>query len=121
MQVIDSENSERGPQRKRAVNGRPLHCCCICGAVDVWGSSWSVYCSDLELDEERPIPKFCSTRCADKGGRDASDVTEAMKQKAKDAEWRSPKTFYREATGIEKFRDAVQRQKVKPQDQRGER
>lgn len=36
-QVVDTANSETDPQRRKASNGRLLHCCCICGKLDLCG------------------------------------------------------------------------------------
>lgn len=113
MLVIDHERSEHGPQRRKSGNGRLLHCCCVCGRLDTWGDSWSSSYSYKDLEDSIPIPKFCSATCRDKGGADAQDITDEMKKIAKDAEWREPETAYREATSIEKYRDAAHHQKKK--------
>lgn len=112
MQVVDTKKSEYGPQRKRTPSGRLLHCCCICGRLDVWSPTWVSYCSIREIDEGRPFPKFCSDECRRKGGIAACDVTDEMKRKAKDAEWREPRVAYREANDREKYRAAVEKQKT---------
>ena len=109
--VIDWGKSETGPQRRRTAAGRLLHCCCICGRLDTWGLGWSCFCSERELDDEMPIPKFCSEGCREKGGPDAVYVTAAMKQAAKAAEWRAPTIRYREATDAEKYADARAQQR----------
>ena len=110
MLVYDSERSERGPQRRRS--GRHLlHCCCICGRLEPWGTTWSTYCSYKELDDEVPIPKFCSEKCRLAGGEDASLVTDAMRRNAKDAEWREPNAVFREQTEAEKYATAAYEQK----------
>lgn len=111
MKVVDSEKSERGLQRRRRADGRLLHCCCICGKLDVWRDGWSTYCSMKDEDDEIPIPKFCSSDCRAKGGIAARNVTETMKQIAKDAEWREPNLVYREATSREKYNTAIDIQK----------
>lgn len=105
--VLDLEKSEKGPQRKKSATGRLLHCCCICGAISIWGATWSTYCSMKELDEETPISKFCSEPCQKQGGKEAKNVTDEMRRKAKDAEWRDPEPAYREATAAEKYNAAV--------------
>lgn len=112
MRVVDYERSEHGPQRRKTAGRFPrlLHCCCICGKVEPWGSGWTTFCSIRELDDEVPIPKFCSTKCRNKGGVDAQNVTSEMKKKAKDAEWRDPKIIYREASEKEKYAEASYRQ-----------
>lgn len=109
MLVPDLERSEPGPQRLKADNGRLLHCCCICGELSTWGACWSSYCSIKEQDDGSPIPKFCSETCRRQGGPIAENVTDEMKRRAKDAEWREPKTAYREATDKEKYTHAAQR------------
>lgn len=111
MRVVDWDKSEHGPQRKRTVGKRLLHCCCICGALETWGAGWSTYCSEKDIDDSEPIPKFCSTVCRDKGGPRARNVTQAMKQTAKDAEWREPELAYRDATSREKYNAAVDGQR----------
>ena len=113
MLVVDYLKSERGPQRKRASDGRLLHCCCVCGALDVWGNGWSVYCSELELDEGVAVPKFCSTKCKRKGGETAENVTVEMRMIAKEAEMRAPEFAYRAATEREKYKAALSRQRPK--------
>jgi hypothetical protein len=115
--VVDSERSERGQQRRRAGDGRILHACCICGKLDVWNDGWSTYCSWKEIDDEVPIPKFCSDKCREAGGSAARNVTAEMKRMAKDAEWREPTPVYREQTQREKYADAadLQRRKRAPQ------
>lgn len=111
MQVIDTERSEKGEQRRRNNAGRLIHVCCICGHDDVWGDTWSYYGSIEDCDNGVPLPKFCSDRCRRKGGSAAHLVTDEMKAKARDAEWRAPKIVYRPATDTEKFRAALQRQR----------
>jgi len=111
VQFVDWDKSERGPQRRKTASGRLLHCCCICESLAPWGDSWSTYCSVKELDDGAPIPKFCSAACRRKGGRNAENVTDAMKAKAKEAEWREPTVVYREATDREKYWDAARAQR----------
>jgi hypothetical protein len=113
MLVVDWDRSEHCPQRRKANNGRLLHCCCICGRLDTWGDTWSCFCSEKELDDEAPIPKFCSRKCQKLGGPDASNVTTEMKREAKDAEWREPHIAYREATDREKYHKAASRQAIR--------
>lgn len=110
MQVVDTEKSERGPQRRRATDGRLVHCCCVCGKVEPWGDAWTSYHCIKELDDESPIPKFCSAECKATGGARARNVTEAMKRKAKEAEWREPAVVYREQTEKEKYAQAAYNQ-----------
>ena len=107
--VVDWDKSERGPQR-RLQGSRLVHCCCVCGKCETWNSSWSTYCSEREIDDSVPIPKFCSEPCRSNGGSAAKNVTQEMKQRAKDAEWREPETKYREATSHEKYDAAVRSQ-----------
>ena len=111
MKVVDWERTERGSQRKRE-NGKLLHCCCICGRLETWGDSWTAYYSMRELDDAVPIPKFCSEKCEKPGGIAAANVTQEMKRKAKNAEWRDPIVFYREATSREKYDAALRTQKT---------
>lgn len=111
MMVIDTERSEIGRQRRKDTTGRFLHACCICGNVSTWSDGWSAYCSEADIDESAPIPKFCSVACRKKGGPRASLVTEEMKLAAKQAEWREPKAVYRQANDREKFRSAVDQQR----------
>jgi hypothetical protein len=80
-------HARHGGQRRRTCGGRLLHRCCICGQLDVWGENWSAYYSIKELDDGVPIPKFCSHECRQAGGPAARNVTEKMKQMAKNAEW----------------------------------
>lgn len=107
MQVVDVEKSEHGPQRRKSNGGRLLHCCCICGALEEWGDSWSYYGSLQELDNAEPVAKFCSPLCKETGGIKCSLVTEEMKATAKASEWRDPTIAYRPATEQEKYRAAV--------------
>ena len=118
MMVVDSERSERGPQRKKATDGRLLHCCCVCGKLDTWGDSWSCFASYKDMDDGYPYPKFCSDTCADKAGTAAENITLEMKRKAKDAEWREPNTVWRPATHREKYNAAAydQRRHRTPRD-----
>jgi hypothetical protein len=111
MLVRDNEKSEIGLQRRKANNGRLLHCCCICGKLDTWGETWSTYCSFKEMDDCAPIPKFCSEWCQKAGGAAASNVTGEMKQRASDAEWREPEAVWREATEREKYNHAAAQQR----------
>lgn len=111
MLVRDNEKSEIGQQPRRAANGRLLHCCCICGKLDVWGDTWSTYCSVKDMDDGEPIPKFCSKPCQKMGGPNASAVTDKMKRHARDCEWREPETVWREQTPTEKYADAAHEQK----------
>ncbi len=113
MLVPDQEKSERGMQRRKSAGGNLLHCCCICGKLDVWGGSWSTYCSVKDMDDSAPIPKFCSFQCQTLGGPEARNVTNDMRQKAKDAEWREPETKWREATQREKYTAAAYEQSRK--------
>lgn len=109
MLVVDFEKSERGRQRRKA-GARLLHCCCVCGELGIWASQWSTYCSEKEIDDCAPIPKFCSLKCAKMAGIKAENVTEEMKLKAKDSEYREPHIVYRQATSNEKYRAAVDQQ-----------
>lgn len=110
MQVMDTEKSELGLQRRKSGN-RLLHCCCICGKLETWGSTWSTYCSVKDMDDSAPIPKFCSDWCQKAGGDEASNVTDEMKQRASDAEWREPEIVWREQSPAEKYADAAYQQK----------
>ncbi len=83
---------EIGPQRRKAI-GRPLHACCICNNLEVWGSTWSHYSSVEDMDDNAPLAKFCSSVCARKAGPNCENVTEAMKRDARDLEYRPPKPY----------------------------
>jgi len=109
--VVDSERSEISQQRRRNAAGRTLHCCCICGKLDTWGDGWSTYCSYRDMDDATPIPKFCSEGCRYKGGPAADAVTDEMKRRANDAEWRDPNIVYRPQTDREKYFDAAHAQR----------
>lgn len=111
--VVDYDKSEKGQQRRKDRHGRLIHCCCICLKVDVWRDGWSTYCSIKDMDDCIPIPKFCSTVCRDKGGKSAKGVTDAMKQVARQAEWREPELVYREQTEKEKYWAAARQQRSK--------
>jgi len=111
MLVPDRKNSEVGRQRRKTASGRLLHCCCICGTLDTWKSTWEYYGSYKDEEDGVALPKFCSKACRNTGGPDASLVTTEMKETARNAEWREPDTTYREATDKEKFRFAVDKQK----------
>jgi hypothetical protein len=103
MLVMDSQQSERGRQRRKAGDGRPIHCCCICGKVGTWDSNWKSYGSEKQMYDGSTIPKFCSEICRILGGDDASCVTLTMLLAANDSEWREPKVMYRPATRREKY------------------
>lgn len=112
---IDADKSERGRQRRRAGEGPGaplLHCCCICHTVAPWGDGWSTYCSEGDIDDSVAVPKFCSRLCAEKGGPRARNVTKAMREAARDLEWRESRIVYRERemTEREKWQEAVRRQ-----------
>lgn len=111
MIVVDSERSEHGIQRRKDNYGRLLHCCCICGLLEPWNGKWRAFYSIKELDDEVPIPKFCSEECQSRGGPEARNVTDEMKRKAKEAEWREPDLVYREQTEREKYADAADRRR----------
>lgn len=96
MQVVDTERSENGPQRRKSA-GRLLHCCCICGRLDVWGESWSAFYSYKDLDDCEPIPKCCSEGCRKKAGPRSKNVSAAMIAIAHAAEMREPNIVFREA------------------------
>lgn len=110
MLVVDWKKSDKGRRRKRAGSSL-LHCCCICGRLDVWGDSWCGFYSLKQLDDGDAIPKFCSQRCAKKAGKRAENVTEEMLAKASAAEWREQMLVYREATDREKYTKALYKQK----------
>lgn len=81
---------EIGPQRRVATDGRLLHCCCMCGKLDTWGETWCHYSSIKQVDDGEPIPKFCSDKCKQRGGTNAGRVSAAMRQAARDKEFRPP-------------------------------
>src|SRR5262249_22402485 len=110
MQTVDLEKSEKGQQRRKHADGRLLHCCCICGKLQPWDNNWSTYCSEKEIDDGTAIPKFCSVECRNAGGENASKVTNEMKHKARDSEWREPILIWREMTDKEKYAEAKRRQ-----------
>ncbi len=116
VREIDHSKSEVGPQRRK-MGHKLLHCCCVCGTVAPWGQTWSTYCSIADMDDGVAIPKFCSRLCQEKGGPEAQNVTEAMKEAARTKEWRDPIVVYRkrEMTEREKWQDAVRRQKARQQ------
>ena len=97
---------EIGKQRRRSQSKQLLHCCCICGKLDMWDDNWSWFGSVKDLDDESAFPKFCSAGCKAAGGEDAYNVTKGMKQKAKDAEWRDPEP-YREPERPRNYNDAA--------------
>jgi hypothetical protein len=109
--VVDWDKSERHKQRRKTRDGRQMHCCCICLNCEPWSSSWSYYASIREEDDSAPFPKFCSEACKAKAGPACQNVTDEMKVAAKNLEWRDPEIVYREASGTEKYRAAVQAQK----------
>ena len=113
MLVVDWEKSERDPQRRKTASGRLLHCCCICGALEPWGDTWSTYCSFKDMDDGASIPKFCSNNCRQQAGAAARNVTAEMKERARASELREPKIVYREQTAAEKYADARSEQKRK--------
>lgn len=118
VREIDETKSERGPQRRRAGEGfgaRLLHCCCVCHTVAPWGKGWSTFCSEADIDDSAAIPKFCSRLCAEKGGQEARNVTEEMREAARALEWREPRIIYRERemTEREKWQEAVRRQSAR--------
>jgi len=96
---------ELGPQRRKTIEGRLLHCCCVCLKLEVWGRNWSTFCSVRELDDEVPIPKFCSSVCREEGGDRCINITDDMKRAAKDKEWRDPKPYYSPRTYLDALGD----------------
>lgn len=114
IREIDPDKSECRPQRRKMGHSL-LHCCCICMTVAPWGSSWSTYCSDADIEDSRAIPKFCSRLCREKGGSKACNVTESMKEAARALEWREPRIVYRERemSNREKWQEAVRLQKLR--------
>lgn len=110
MLVVDTEKSERGPQRRKSA-GRLLHCCCVCGKLDVWQRGWSCFCSVRGIDDGDLFPKFCSAKCQNAGGDNATGVTPEMLLKAKQGEIREPEVAYRPATENEKYRASLDGQK----------
>ena len=113
MKVMDLDRSERGPQRRRTSDGRLLHCCCICGTLAPWSNSWVGFYSWQEVDDGKPLAKFCLTECRQNGGINAANVTESMKHRARAAELREPEIVWREPTEAEKYQQAVRRQRPK--------
>jgi hypothetical protein len=111
MKVIDIDRSEHGPQRRKDARGRHLHSCCVCGHLSHWTESWSWYGSFKDLVDSEALAKFCSPSCADTAGADCDLITNEMRERARNAEWREPKLAYREATDREKYRNAKADQK----------
>lgn len=56
---IDLDDFETPPRQPT------MHICSVCGAVELWGPTWSWYGSLLDEDYSEPVPKFCSKTCAD--------------------------------------------------------
>ncbi len=83
---------ESGPQRRK-IGGRPLHACCMCGEVGLWGATWSWFGSLKDEDDGTPVAKFCTSICAAKAGANCINVTAEMKQTARDAEMRPPEPY----------------------------
>lgn len=46
------------------------HQCCMCGKRDDWRSSWIWYGSYKDLDDGKPVKKFCSRSCAEKAAEE---------------------------------------------------
>lgn len=70
-------------RRRHIGTSRPLHCCCVCGHLDVWNKNWSWYGSYREMEDGVALPKFCSARCKKVGHR---AVTIEMAEEARAAE-----------------------------------
>jgi hypothetical protein len=105
-------HGEIGPQRRMTRNGRPLHCCCICGVLAPWADGWSCFTSIQEIENCEPYPKFCSPACRRRGGPDAQNVTQEMKRAAKEQEWRAPKPVYERRSYHDALAEQKRRQRV---------
>jgi hypothetical protein len=53
---------------------RQIHTCTVCGKEDFWSDDWQWFGSYRDLDDGKPIEKFCSERCLE---RHAAVVVEA--------------------------------------------
>lgn len=49
--------------REVTAPGRVSHTCSICGKIEPWSESWSWFGSYKELEDGKPILKFCSDVC----------------------------------------------------------
>lgn len=45
---------------------RQTHTCSVCGRRAQWGSSWTWWGSWRDLDDGKPVYKFCSDACRQK-------------------------------------------------------
>lgn len=81
---------EVGQQRRKSLDGRLLHACCVCPTLDVWGETWSYYASVKEEDDGTPYPKFCSAACKAHAGLCARNIQQSAIIAAKEREWRDP-------------------------------
>lgn len=111
--AVDTARSEVGKQRRTDRDGRALHCCCVCGKLETWTGDWSWYGSYRDVDDGKPLAKFCSASCKAKGGPVASLVTEEMMAYARQKEFREPETVYRPMTDSEQYGEALAKQRAR--------
>lgn len=60
MVIVDADFD--GPPEQ--PTGR-VHTCSTCRTVSVWTDGWSWFGSYKEIDDGKPVLKFCSNACAD--------------------------------------------------------
>jgi hypothetical protein len=85
--------------RRVTLDGRALHCCCICGRLEPWGPTWSHYSNWIEIDDQKPIAKCCSDDCRAEAGKNCENVTKAMKKRAQDVEFMRAPVFSNQEAG----------------------
>lgn len=68
--VVDDTELKRlrGLKRPGFVSSEParLHICSVCQTRGPWTESWGWYGSWKDIDEGRPVKKFCSDECRGK-------------------------------------------------------
>lgn len=42
---------------------RKHHCCSVCGRIAPWGERWSWFGSYQDIDDGKPVAKFCTDKC----------------------------------------------------------
>lgn len=112
MAAYVREHSRIGEKiRRRALDGRMLHACCVCRVVAPWSEGWSSFCSMREIDEGLPIAKFCSEACAESAGPKCERITEKMKEEARDLEYISAVPLSTDRPPTRTYDDAVREQR----------
>lgn len=68
VEIITAAEYDRRQQLKRRpryilVEKARIHVCSTCGNSGPWTESWSWFGSYADLDDDRPVKKYCSAEC----------------------------------------------------------